>query len=457
MAIRLFEPCGVPGIYLNLRNRIKRIWRLSALRQAVTLTLVLLVMMLVAGLIAIDEIDREFRDRIDAQISARHDALAKDISARGFMRDDYPFTADERVIFLRSGHDIKSGFRNDVDLPKDWGPTRGFSRGNWRYLVKDIDNGTLIVGSNVGRQEEFLEILGGTMAFIGVSAAGIALMFGLVQGWRTQRRLNKLTGALKSLAEGDMSAQTGIVSRRDDLDDLAAQVDESIEKIDVLMRQTREFATNIAHDLKTPLARLRLRLETALVAELEDGDSADQIGAALEQTDAVIGIFDAFLRIAKIESGNAKQNFSNVDLGQLVKEVEEIYSAVVEDSDHTLTVKTASPIVVSGDKVLLIQLLANLIENAMRHTPASSEITLSANRNELILADNGPGIPSSEREKVLRPLYRLEKSRTTDGAGLGLSLVKTIANLHGASLIISDNPEASQPGLMVRVVFPAKE
>ncbi len=294
---------------------------------------------------------------------------------------------------------------------------------------------------------------------VGLLSAGAAVVVGLWFGLRNQRRISAISTVLSKVAEGgDLQARVDPPARnRDDLDALARRVDDTTAQLDALMRQTRDFSANIAHDLKTPLTRLRIRLETALVAELDTGDSAEQIGAALEQTETVIGIFNAFLRIAKLESGGAtKAEFvPPLNLADLTAEVTGgAYGPVIEDSGRSLQVDVDVQAQVSGDRVLLIQMLANMIENALRHTPKGTALRLVA-RDDVLggLADDGPGIPEAEHDKVLQPLYRLEKSRTTEGAGLGLALVRTIAELHGAQVVLSTDPTTGRGGLFIRAEF----
>jgi signal transduction histidine kinase len=257
------------------------------------------------------------------------------------------------------------------------------------------------------------------------------------------------------VAEGDLAARVNPLRDRDDLDALAMRVDDTTAQLDRLMRQTRDFSANIAHDLKTPLTRLRIRLETALTAELETGESADQIGAALEQTETVIGIFDAFLRIAKLESGATKAEFVPLKLADLAAEVTAAYGPVIEDAGRIFSAEVDPQAQITGDRILLIQMLANMIENAMRHTPEGTSLRLVARDGVLGLADDGPGIPEDEHDKVLQPLYRLDKSRTGEGAGLGLALVRTIAELHGATVVLSPDP-ATGRGLFIRAEFPTR-
>ena len=221
------------------------------------------------------------------------------------------------------------------------------------------------------------------------------------------------------------------------------------------MENLRQVSTDIAHDLRTPLTRLRQRLELSQ-RDVGDARSVEKVfGATLRDLDGILETFGALLRIAQIESGARKAGFAEVDLGELLRTVVEIYQTALEDKNQALRQDIGNGLLVKGDRELLTQLFANLLENASRHSPAGAAISVAARRQgqkvEVIVADNGPGIPAALRAKVLQRFYRLESSRTTPGNGLGLSLAGAVADLHDSPLELGDN----QPGLRVRVCLPA--
>lgn len=426
---------------------------MSALRQAGVLTAVFVTILLVAGTFALNELQRDFNRRVERDLQGRFGEVAAEIARNGFDRQRIENTGFETVRFLPKGQRTSiPEFRKTGFFESSEQGGKRLDRGDWRYLGGPAAGGQLIVGTNLGRQDDFFNSALRALALAGIASTLAAGSLGLAFGLRNQRRISAISGTLEQVAGGDLSARVNTLRDKDDLDSLAHRVDETTARLDILLRQTRDFSTNIAHDLKTPLARLRLRLETALATETEGGDSLAEIGTALEQTDKIISIFDAFQRIAKLESGATKTDFVTLDLVTIAQEVIDIYGAVVEDSNRVLSAELDGPAVVQGDRVLLIQMLANMIENALRHTPEGTQLRLVAQAGELGLADSGPGIPEDERAKVTQPLYRLEKSRTTDGLGLGLSLVKTIAELHGATLVLSPDPKTGT-GLYIRAKF----
>lgn len=447
---------------LNRRFSFAKLRRMSALRQALSLTMTFLALIFIAGFVAMLQFEAEFQKRIEDELTARFALVNDDLKTVGFDQARYPPTRMERIEFNQQPDDIRDGFHNQLNfgwgivgnnrgVDDEWQAAHGL--GQWMYLVGPSIGGQLIVGTNLARQDDFLDIMLRTMGLVGLGAAIAALGLGLFLGLRTQRRINAISNVLEEVGAGDLTARVAALRTHDDLDDLSHRVDMAVTQLDVLMRQTRDFAANIAHDLKTPLARLRIRLDRALMAQENEDTSAENIEAAIAQTDQIIAIFDAFLRIAKLESGTAHAAFEAINLGDLVQEVADIYDAVIEDSGRRLVVEVSNPAIIQGDRVLLVQMLANLIENAMRHTPEGTKIALIVDGTTMGLSDTGPGIPQDEYDRITQPLYRLEKSRTTDGAGLGLSLVKTIANLHNAELIFSENPSLPSVGLFVRAMF----
>ena len=436
---------------------------MSALRQALVLTAVFVAILVSAGFFVVSEFEQGFDRRARQELQVRFDTLAEEIMAEGFDAAEHRNFGVEQVYFLPDGQVSSSpmfgriGFFDEQDFEDGGGDQGDDAEGENRlYLAGSIEGGKLVVSTSLGRQDLVYDTMFQTLLFVGVVSTLAAILVGGILGLRSQRRMNAVLGTLSRAAGGDLTARINPKHNRDDLDQLAHRVDETAAQLEVLMRQMREFSANIAHDLKTPLARLRLRLESALAAGDRDDGNSDEIRLALEQADEIIAIFDAFLRIARLESGATRANFEPVDLVALANDVAEIYAAVVEDGGRRLRVEAHGPATVTGDRVLLVQMLANLIENSIRHTPEGTVLTLIASTRELGLSDTGPGIPPEEYDNVTRPMYRLDKSRGSESAGLGLALVKTIAEIHGAELVLSANAATVAPGLFVRAVFPER-
>lgn len=294
-----------------------------------------------------------------------------------------------------------------------------------------------------------------TLAWIFAGALIVAAFGGALLSRSFLARMDDITRTCRAIMEGRLSDRIPIRGRRDELDSLALVINQMLDRISALMENLRQVSNDIAHDLRTPLTRLRSRLERAGGEARTPAEYAAALNGALSETDEMLALFSALLRIAQIESGSRRAGFSAVDLAGLVNHVAEIYRPVAEDAGHDFMVQTLAVPSVQGDRELLVQLLANLIENAIRHTPPGTPITLGlavqGEKPLLFVADRGGGIAADQRERLFHRFTRLEQSRTTPGNGLGLALVAAIAELHGAAVAMSDN----RPGTRVDVRFDA--
>lgn len=319
-----------------------------------------------------------------------------------------------------------------------------------------VDNGLLLVGDGDGDIVEAREILmaslaGGTLLTILLATLGATLL-----GTIAQRRVRAMEIALEAVALGSLDARVPRYPAGDDFDKVGARINLTLERLQDLIGAVRQVTTDVAHDLRTPIGHIRQRLEAALNAPTETQDHQATIQSAILGLDSVTETFDSLLRIAEIEAGARKSRFADLDLSSLIASVSESYEPVALDAGHTLVQSSGHPATVSihGDEKLLTQLFVNIIENAIRHCPPGSKICVEvasvASKPTVTISDNGPGIPEAQREFVFRRLYRLEKSRTTPGNGLGLSLVSAIVGLHDAEIELSDN----KPGLAVKICFP---
>jgi signal transduction histidine kinase len=274
------------------------------------------------------------------------------------------------------------------------------------------------------------------------------------------RRVEVINRASERIMDGDLSGRLpagGGATQGDEFDRLSHNLNKMLDRIEKLVDGLRQVSTDIAHDLRSPLARLCRSLENvrADAAERSSPTHLAAIETAMAQADDLLATFGALLRIAQIESRAARLVFRSVDLSSVVTTVLEVYRPAAEEKRQALYGYIAESVHVSGDRVLLTQMVANLAENAIRHSPegASIEIELQSASLQgplLTISDNGPGIPLSEREKVFRRFYRLDASRGSPGNGLGLSLVAAVAELHGTTVQLA---ERTPRGLEVRLVF----
>jgi signal transduction histidine kinase len=279
----------------------------------------------------------------------------------------------------------------------------------------------------------------------------LALGGGIVLASGYLRRIEEVNRTIRRIMDGELSQRVPTRGGRDEMDVLAAHLNAMLERIQTLMESLKRVSDDIAHDLRTPLSRLRQRLEAARAGMA--AAPAHVIEQSIAELDSILDTFTALLRIAQIESGTRRAAFAQIDLSQVVSAVAETYAAVAEDHQQKLAASTAGRIPVCGDRELLLQMIANLVENSIRHAHSGGTITLRSAEEAgvpvLQVTDTGPGIPEPERAKVFRRFYRLEQHRTTPGNGLGLALVKAVVELHGAQIELSDN----RPGLAVSVRF----
>jgi signal transduction histidine kinase len=313
----------------------------------------------------------------------------------------------------------------------------------------------LTVGASAEDLSELDEIVLEGALWAALILLAIAVAGGVALSRRMNDRIALAQTALERVAEGHFEARIPRSGNGDDIDTLTGMMNAAVARLGASVESIRQISNDISHDLKTPLNRLRISLEEALEKQTAGIPVIDELNEASSEASRIIGTFDALLRIAQIESGARKARFETVDLSAVASDVVEFYRAAIEDAGMRLTVRLDEPAMIVGDRELLTQLWANLIENVLHHCEPGTSISFSvekrANRFEAVLADDGPGIPADEREKVLRRLYRLDASRQTPGSGLGLSMVKAIADLHEATLDLEDNG----PGLRVRLRFAA--
>lgn len=314
------------------------------------------------------------------------------------------------------------------------------------------DGSLLVVATDTFDVQKLRHRLAAFTLWSGVGVTLIALFGGYFIGLLFLQRLGRVNGAVARIMSGDLSERLPKIGMSPEFDHLSRNLNEMLDRIATLMEGLRQVSTDIAHDLRTPLTRLQQRLEamrgSASVESYETG-----IEGALVQIDEIHSIFRALLRIGLIEGGERGQALGPVDLSELVGRVAEAYRPSAEDAARPFFVSIEPAIVAAGDAELLAQLLTNLIDNALAHTPIGTAVEISlrqeGDRPVVTVADSGPGVPADQRAKILTRFYRLDASRHTPGAGLGLALVAAIAALHRAELVIEDN----RPGLRVLVGF----
>ena len=282
----------------------------------------------------------------------------------------------------------------------------------------------------------------------------LALVGGVLVGRGRIRRVSVINRAISDVVAGDLTRRIPIDATGDDIEQLTNNLNRMLAELEEQVDAVQRVSDNIAHDLRTPLARLRTRLELLRESETGLGESRyELVERAVVEADGLLATFDALLRIARIEAGRRRQEFSRVDITRLIHDVAELYGPLLDEAGLRLDTQPESGLTVVGDRDLLFQAVANLIDNVLKHVPSGGSVTVTSRCSpsgvDIVVADNGPGVPVDERIRVLERFYRLDASRTKPGAGLGLSLVAAVAKLHEATLSLSEN----HPGLQVVLCF----
>jgi signal transduction histidine kinase len=318
----------------------------------------------------------------------------------------------------------------------------------------------------VGRDLEERERIYAIIANAGRWSFALVVVLGVAGGFFVSRRVLKRVDAMSETAHtimaGDLSGRLPIAGTGDELDRLAENFNAMLERIEALMRGLKEVSDNIAHDLKTPLTRLRNRCEQALRVTNRDADYRATLESTIAESDELIRTFDALLMIARAESGHARDNMADFDAADIVRDIGELYEPLADEKGLALKVETPLTAPVRGNRELVSQALANLVDNAIKYAGpvtsktngATAEIVIGAGaegeRIMLTVSDHGPGIPEADRGRVVERFVRLEQSRSEPGSGLGLSLASAVARLHGGALTFEDN----HPGLKSIIALP---
>jgi signal transduction histidine kinase len=316
----------------------------------------------------------------------------------------------------------------------------------------------LLVGRDISDAAAFRSEVRTTLLWAGLIALGIGLIGGTVMSRNLLRRVEQVNRTSERVMAGNLSDRVPLHGTKDEFDQLAANLNRMLDQIERLMTAMREVTDDVAHDLRTPLSRLRTRLERALAipsgADQSGGAShAEAIRAAIDEADRLLATFNALLRIAELESGAHLDQAAPIDLSEVARSAAELYEPVADEKGFALSVVAEPGVRMSGDWHLLSQALANLLDNTLKYAGGGLiELRAFHENGQAILevADHGPGIPEADRQSVLDRFVRLEPSRTTPGNGLGLSLVRAIARRHDGSVTLEDN----KPGLRVRLQFP---
>ena len=319
----------------------------------------------------------------------------------------------------------------------------------------------LLVGRDISAANLFRTSILETMAWASLLTLMLGVLGGLFMTRNMLRRVDAVNRTSEHIIHGDMSQRVPLTGSGDEFDQLATNLNAMLDQIERLMTGMRQVTDNIAHDLRTPLARLRARLEVTLLEKPDAQRYGEALRLTISEADTLLGTFNALLSIAEAEAGSRREPLAVVRLDEIAHSVAELYEPVADEKGITLAALIDEGLLVRGDRHLLSQAIANLLDNALKYTPAGSVSLTVRAEGELArveVADTGPGVPTEQREAVFDRFVRLEGSRSTPGNGLGLSLVRAVARMHGGSVRLEENrPGASSPGLRVILSLPLKE
>ncbi|MBS0361797.1 MAG: HAMP domain-containing histidine kinase [Proteobacteria bacterium] len=321
----------------------------------------------------------------------------------------------------------------------------------------------LFVGADIGEDEAYVVQVVRALWGAGALIVVLGLCGGLLMSRNVSRSMASLTAVVDAVRGGDLGARAHVRGARDEFDELAAGVNEMLDRLERSMAGHRHAGDAIAHDLRSPLTRLRARLEVAyLDVEAGKGDPEQALAQALEDTDGVLKTFAAVLAIARLQAAGTAPNQALFDPSELAANIAELYEPLCEDKGLDFDAEFGKELQARGNQEFLSQALANLLDNAIKYTPSGGAIMLRVRRRssgeiEFSVTDTGPGVPEADRERVIQRFVRLENSRSEPGSGLGLSLVAAVAEAHGGRLEITEGPGKvgeMGPGLRVALVLP---
>src|SRR5579864_449922 len=395
----------------------------------------------------INEILSDAHSRSLADLGVVVNALARHPAGFHYLLQDsagHVVAGNERAL------DPQEGVREWSDSPRQ-GHRHGRPYAALRGRGVRLPEGYLFVGWSTHQVTEMEEMVVGTFAWgLGASIA-LALAGGLWMSGRLMSRIETVSNTSRNIIGEDLQQRLPVTEADDELDHLAVSINTMLDRIQALMQDLRQVTTNIAHDLRTPLTRLRQRLELASLPQADVETIRTTLSSTVQEIDSILSIFAALLHIAQLEAGTGRAGFKAVDLSGLLATSVELYRPMADEKGQTLAEDVEESLTVQGERELLMQLFANLIENALRHSPRGSSVAIVARKTNdwvtVSVVDNGPGIPENMRTKVLQRFVRLESSRTTPGSGLGLSLANAIVKAHEATLELSD----AGPGLRATV------
>lgn len=415
-------------------------------------------------------IDSQINETILAEISGLNDNY-RDDGLTGLVESIANRIAADRAgnaVYLLTDSDFQPVAGNLARWPKNAMP-----QGRWKTFEiepadasKDQDTGQaramtfalsegyhLLVGRNLRDRQNFQNLIAQSFFWSLIITGVLALIGGVVMSRDMRQRLETINRTTQQIMRGDLQQRVPLSGSGDEFDRLSRNLNNMLTRIGMLMNAMREVSDNVAHDLRSPLTRLKARLELTLMSQTEPEQYRQAIEHAVGETDKILSTFNALLSIAQAEAGQGRSEMEFLDLAMISADVAELYEPVAEAKNQSFAVEIA-PATILGNRHLMFQALTNLVDNAIKYTPEGGAVRLTVETSDkqvkIIIADSGPGVPPESRSRVVQRFVRLEQSRTTPGNGLGLSLVTAVMTLHGGELTLEDNA----PGLSAVLTLP---
>lgn len=410
--------------------------------------------------VAQDELLTELRAAIESHTKGGFDGLNQAIIQRPSSSPFYYLLMDSE------GRKVSGDFNTMPAEPPEQGqadvtftyeartfqgePLRKTARGR---IVRFQDGSVLLVAHDKGLREEIVALVTRTMVQAGIVGIVLSLLGGVLVSQSATRRVEALAKTMREVMSGDLSKRAPEFGFDDEFDRLAKRINAMLEKLERLMLASRHAGDAIAHDLRSPLSRLRNRLEDTLRRPDSEADWRDAVGQSIEEVDRVLDTCSAILRLSNVEGGRMGK-LEKISVSQLLEGLAELYDPSCEDKNLAFEADIKPNLVIQADQSLITQAMVNLLDNAVKYTPPGGKVKLGASKKsgeiEIYVEDDGPGVPAEERAKVLERFYRRESARTEPGSGLGLALVSAVADMHQGGLELMDGaPNAHGRGLRV--------
>ena len=401
------------------------------------------------------QIERQFgRDRLAAVIGAELQATQGDNRRYYFLQSADGQRQAGNLLDWPPGfvanHLVRNVWIEDDLIPRQLPDKDGF----WPMVGTRLDDGSrLLVAQSVRQAEDLQEFILSIMAIILTVSVGLALTMGWLLGRTLLQRIDTINTTAQQVTDGKLSQRVLLSGQDDEFDELAGHLNTMLARIEKLVTGMRQVTDNVAHDLRRPLARVRNRIEVTLMEKRDSKEYRTALEETLEDANALMQTFNALLEIAQAESGSFRGEWEVIDLSAMLEELGGLYLDEAEVGHKRFALQIEPNLKTTGNRHLLAQAVSNLLDNAFKYTPDDSIISLQAGMQDgrltVTVSDNGPGIAVEQRDKVFDRFVRLEPDRSTAGNGLGLSLVRAVADLHKAELRLEDN----QPGLRVVLHF----